>query len=134
MAGAAVGKPDGTIREVLFPVVGEQTLHDLVRESKATGRTYRTTLRATIRSSYRGHYRRAVLDLLAALDFRSNNDAHRPRSRCGQRGGSRGTPEGRSWRNSRKGMVMRAPLLPAHGSLAQNGGPIKPSCRGLTSR
>ncbi len=78
LAGAAVEKPDGTIREVLFPVVGEQTLHDLVRESKATGPTYRTTLRATIRSSYRGHYRRAVLDLLAALDFRSNNDAHRP--------------------------------------------------------
>ncbi len=78
MAGAAVEKPDGTVREVLFPVVDEQTLHDLVRESKATGPTYRTTLRATIRSSYRGHYRRAVLDLLAALDFRSNNDAHRP--------------------------------------------------------
>ncbi len=78
LAGAAVEKPDGTVREVLFPVVGEQTLRDLVRESKATGPTYRTTLRATIRSSYRGHYRRAVLDLLAALDFRSNNDAHRP--------------------------------------------------------
>jgi len=78
LAGAAVEKPDGTVREVLFPVVDEQTLRDLVRESKATGPTYRTTLRATIRSSYRGHYRRAVLDLLAALDFRSNNDAHRP--------------------------------------------------------
>src|SRR3954454_534821 len=65
LAGAAVEKPDGTVREVLFPVVGDQTLRDLVRESKATGPTYRTTLRATIRSSYRGHYRRAVLDLLA---------------------------------------------------------------------
>ena len=78
LANAAVEKPDGTVREVMFPVVGEQTLRDLVRESKATGPTYRTTLRATIRSSYRGHYRRAVLDLLAALDFRSNNDVHRP--------------------------------------------------------
>src|SRR3954471_2776538 len=78
LAGAAVEKPDGTVREVLFPVVGEQTPRDLVRESKATGPTYRTTLRATIRSSYRGHYRRAVLDLLAVLDFRSNNDVHRP--------------------------------------------------------
>jgi TnpA family transposase len=78
MAGAAVETPDGTVRDVLYPVVGEQTLHDLVREAKATGPTYRTTLRATIRSSYRGHYRRAVLDLLAALDFRSNNEAHRP--------------------------------------------------------
>ncbi len=78
LANAAVEKPDGTVREVVFPVVGEQTLRDLVRESKATGPTYRTTLRATIRSSYRGHYRRAVLDLLATLDFRSNNDVHRP--------------------------------------------------------
>ena len=78
IADASVERPDGTVREVLYPVVGEQTLHDLVREAKATGPTYRTTLRATIRSSYRGHYRRAVLDLLAALDFRSNNEAHRP--------------------------------------------------------
>jgi TnpA family transposase len=78
IAGAAVEHPDGTVREVLYPVVGEQTFKDLVREAKATGPAYRTTLRATIRSSYRGHYRRAVLDLLAALGFRSNNEAHRP--------------------------------------------------------
>jgi len=78
IADVAVQRPDGTVREVLYPAVGEQTFKDLVREAKATGPTYRTTLRATIRSSYRGHYRRAVLDLLAALDFRSNNDAHRP--------------------------------------------------------
>ena len=78
LAGVAVEDPDGTVRDVIYPAVGEQTLHDLVREAKATGPTYRTTLRATIRSSYRGHYRRAVLDLLAALDFRSNNEAHRP--------------------------------------------------------
>jgi hypothetical protein len=34
-------------------------------------------LRTNIPSSYRGHYRRAVLDLLAAPNFRSRNDAHR---------------------------------------------------------
>jgi TnpA family transposase len=78
MAGAALGNPDGSVRDVIYPRVGEQTLHDLVREAEATGPTYRTTLRATIRGSYRGHYRRAVLDLLAALDFRSNNEAHQP--------------------------------------------------------
>lgn len=78
MAGAAVEDPDGTVRDVIYPAVGEQTLRDLAREAKATGPTYRTTLRATIRGSYSGHYRRAVLDLLAALDFRSNNEAHRP--------------------------------------------------------
>ena len=35
MADAAVETPDGTVREVLYPVVGEQTLRDLVREAKA---------------------------------------------------------------------------------------------------
>ncbi|RYY11322.1 MAG: Tn3 family transposase, partial [Alphaproteobacteria bacterium] len=55
LANAAVEKPDGTMREVVFPLVDEQTLRDLVRESKATSPIYRTTLRATLRSSYRGH-------------------------------------------------------------------------------
>jgi len=66
------------VRDVVFPVVGEQTLQDLVKEWKATGPTYRLTLRAVIRNSYRGHYRRMVPRLLAALEFRSNNDRHRP--------------------------------------------------------
>ena len=39
----------------VFPVVGVQTLRDLVRESKATGPTYRTTLRTVIRNSYSAH-------------------------------------------------------------------------------
>ena len=61
------------MREVVFPVVGEQTLRDLVQERKATGPTYRTTLRTVIRNSYKGHYRRMVPQILQALDFRSNN-------------------------------------------------------------
>ena len=78
LAEAMLAEPDGVVRDVVFPVVGEQTLQDLVKEWKATGPTYRLTLRAVIRNSYRGHYRRMVPRLLAALDFRSNNDRHRP--------------------------------------------------------
>ncbi len=78
LADAALAEPDGVVREVLFPVVGEKTLQNLVKEWKATGPTYRVTLRAMIRSSYQGHYRRMVPKLLEALDFRSNNDRHRP--------------------------------------------------------
>ena len=48
-------KPDGTVREVVFPVVGEQTLRDLVKEAKATGPSYKTTLRTVIRSSYKDY-------------------------------------------------------------------------------
>jgi len=77
IASAAVDKPDGTVRDVVFPVAGEQTLRDLVREWQS-GPTYRTSLRTTIRSSYAGHYRRMVPKLLDALDFRSNNAVHRP--------------------------------------------------------
>jgi TnpA family transposase len=78
LAGAALDQPDGVVRQVLFPVVGEQTLRDLVKEWKATGPTYRTTLRTVIRNSYKGHYRRMVPQILQALDFRSNNRRHRP--------------------------------------------------------
>ena len=78
VAGAALEKPDGIVRDVVFPVIGEQTLRDLVREAKATGPIYRTTLRTVIRNSYKGHYRRMVPQILRRLEFRSNNEHHRP--------------------------------------------------------
>lgn len=78
LADATLSHPDGVVRDVVFPVIGEQTLRELVKEWKATGPTYRTTLRTVIRNSYRGHYRRMVPALLAALELRSNNDRHRP--------------------------------------------------------
>jgi TnpA family transposase len=78
VAGAALENPDGIVRDVVFPVVGEQILRDLVKEAKATGPTYRTTLRTVIRNSYKGHYRRMVPQILQRLEFRSNNEHHRP--------------------------------------------------------
>lgn len=78
LADASLAQPDGVVREVVFPVAGEQTLRDLVKEWKATGPTYRTTLRTVIRNSYSGHYRRMVPKVLQALEFRSNNEGHRP--------------------------------------------------------
>jgi TnpA family transposase len=77
LAGAALGQPDGIVREVIFPVVSEQILRDLVKEAKATG-SYRTTLRMVIRNSYKGHYRRMVPEILQHLEFCSNNVHHRP--------------------------------------------------------
>ena len=78
LAGAALEQPDGIVRDVVFPVVGEQTLRDLVKEAKATGPSYRTTLRTVIRNSYKGHYRRMVPEILQRLEFCSNNEHHRP--------------------------------------------------------
>ena len=41
LAEIALANPDGIIREVLFPVIDEQTLADLVKELKSTGPAYR---------------------------------------------------------------------------------------------
>jgi hypothetical protein len=78
LADAALTHPDGVIREVVYPIVSEPTLRALVKEWKATGPAYRTTLRTFIRNSYKSHYRQMVPELLARLQFRSNNQAHQP--------------------------------------------------------
>ena len=78
LAEAAVEHPDGVVREVLFPVVGEQTLRDLVKEYKSTGPAYRLHVHTHLRASYGSHYRRMLPALLDTLEFRSNNAVHRP--------------------------------------------------------
>lgn len=78
LAEAAVTTPDGTVRDVIFPIAGEQTLQELVKEYRTTGPAYRRHIHTIIRRSYRTHYRRALAVLLDALVFRSNNAIHRP--------------------------------------------------------
>ncbi len=78
LAAASLARPDDTVRAVVFPVVDEQTLRDLVAEGEATGPMYRHHLQAVIRGSYRSHYRRMLPVVLGALTFRSNNQEHRP--------------------------------------------------------
>jgi len=78
VAEAALAKPDGTVRDVVYPVAGEQRLKDIVKEYKADGSAYREQVQTVMRASYRNHYRRMVPLLLTMLDIRSNNDLHRP--------------------------------------------------------
>ncbi len=78
LAEAAVTHPDDTVRVALFPVVGEATLRDLVREAKANEQAFRSRVRTVLTSSYTNHYRRMLPKLLAALVFRCNNTAYRP--------------------------------------------------------
>ena len=70
--------PDETVRTALYPVVGEATLAELVREGRASESALRARTRTVLRASYSGHYRRVLPDLLDALEFRSNNPAHAP--------------------------------------------------------
>lgn len=78
LAEAAVEHPDETIKEALYPVVGLQTLQDLVKEFKATGAQFRQVIHKVIRASYSHHYRRMLPLLLDALEFRSNNQTYQP--------------------------------------------------------
>lgn len=77
MAKAARAQPEGAVREVIYPVVPEATLDDLIREMEAEG-SYDRQVRLVTRNSYGHHYRRAISLLLDALTFRCNNERHRP--------------------------------------------------------
>jgi len=78
LAKAAIADPDDTVRQVLYPVVGEATLRDLVREGEANEDAFRQRVRTVLASSYSTHYRRMLPKLLATLEFRCNNAAWRP--------------------------------------------------------
>lgn len=78
MAEQALDNPDGIIRDVLYPVISEETLKDLVKEFKHTGPAYKQKVYTIIRSSYSSHYRRMVPRILDMLEFCSNNKAHHP--------------------------------------------------------
>lgn len=78
LAEVAVDQPDGVVKDVLYPVVSLQTLKDLVKEYKVSGPAFRQTLHTVMRASYSNHYRRMLPQILDALEFRSNNNAHRP--------------------------------------------------------
>ena len=78
IADTAINNPDGIIKQVLFPVVSENTLKALVKEFKSTGAQYRQKVYTVMRASYSNHYRRMVPEILDILEFRSNNDVHQP--------------------------------------------------------
>jgi len=78
VAEAAVGSPEGVVREVIFPAAGQSTLEALAREARALGTPRSRRVHTAVRASYGSYYRRMMPKLLAALEFRSNNGAHRP--------------------------------------------------------
>jgi hypothetical protein len=53
VAEAAVGNPNGIVREVIFPVVGEGTFEALVREHQASGNPQNRRIHTAIRVFFR---------------------------------------------------------------------------------
>jgi len=78
LAEATVDQPEGIIKEVVYPVVGQKTLQELVAEFKTMGFDFEREVQETMRSSYGHHYRRMLVPVMDALCFQSNNIVHRP--------------------------------------------------------
>jgi TnpA family transposase len=78
IAEASLERPDERVRDVIYPIAGEERLQELVKEYKATGPAYKRKVYTVMRASYSAHYRRLVPLILGTLEFRSNNDRHRP--------------------------------------------------------
>jgi TnpA family transposase len=78
IAEVSIAEPSGVIEQVIFPVVSLKTLRDLVAEYKGTGLAYKRRVHDVMRASFANHYRRMIPQLLEVLEFRSNNDLHRP--------------------------------------------------------
>ncbi|MGH7746990.1 MAG: Tn3 family transposase, partial [Candidatus Dormibacteria bacterium] len=78
IAEVSLSHPDETVRTVVYPVAGEGTLRDLVREARSNELAFRQRVRTVLSSSYSAYYRRMLPDLLDALDFRCTNSAYRP--------------------------------------------------------
>ena len=72
IAKASLNKPDGKVREVIFPVVGEQKLKEVTDEYESKG-SFEQQVQTVMRASYTHHYRRMLPPLLNTLRFGSNN-------------------------------------------------------------
>lgn len=78
IAEVCLEQPDGTIRDKIFPIVGQDKLKNIIDEYKKKGPKYQSLLHQQIRSSYATYYRRIVQPLLDNIVFRSNNSEHQP--------------------------------------------------------
>ena len=78
LSEATVDQPDGLVKDVVYPVVPQKTLEELVAEFKTMGFDFEREVQESMRSSYGHHYRRMLMPVLDALIFQSNNTVHRP--------------------------------------------------------
>ncbi|WP_141119390.1 hypothetical protein [Pantoea stewartii] len=73
-----MNNPEGLVKEVVYPVAGEDTLKSLLKEFKSSGPAYQQQVHKILRSSYSNHYRRMLPKILDALTFCSGNSRHHP--------------------------------------------------------
>ncbi|TCW41585.1 TnpA family transposase [Laceyella sacchari] len=75
---ALLEKKDHVVQDVIFSVVEEETLRDLLKELTHNKEVYREKVYYKMRSSYSNTYRTAIGELINTLEFRSNNSRYQP--------------------------------------------------------
>lgn len=76
IAEASTANPEGTVRDVVFSVVDEKTLQELLYEKDAPA-TYEMIRSEAATSSYKGHIRRMLGPVLEELSFKTANPARK---------------------------------------------------------
>ncbi len=78
MAKASTENPDDTIENVLFPVVREETLHQIVKEFENQDLDYENTKAKEKKNKYTRSYRRILKPVFDAMVFRTANPVCEP--------------------------------------------------------
>jgi hypothetical protein len=69
---------NNVVEDVVFSLVEEETLQDLLRELTHNREIYREKVYYKMRSSYSNTYRTSIGELLSTLEFSSNNSKYQP--------------------------------------------------------
>ncbi len=73
VAKAVIADPNGTVNEVIFPMVKEETFRDLVIEAESNGVKYEQKQIGFLKNKYLRHYRQALPLILNNVEFSSSN-------------------------------------------------------------
>lgn len=76
IARAVTDRPDGIVREVIFPHVGEPVFRSLIEEFERNDTRYDVSRTHLIRKKFGSFYRRMLRPVLDTLVFRSDNPLH----------------------------------------------------------
>ena len=78
IALASLAEPEGLVKDVIYPIAGEEQLAQLIECLDKTEGNFRERLQARFRSAYSYHYRRMMPQVLKALEFRSQSPQMKP--------------------------------------------------------
>ena len=78
IALVSLAEPEGLVKDVIYPIAGEEKLEKLIDSLGEDNDTFRERLMKKLRSAYNHHYRQMLPLILKALEFRSDSPHLKP--------------------------------------------------------